>query len=126
MIYFLKDHFQNDPKKEFYLIEEEHTAKVRQEGRKPRPVPGCKAAHVISFYPDGDSVRLWSTVKDFLEGKEVDAADEYTVDDENVDFNVESEPVWSESIENTELFNLIEIIHLLQYVRHPIVWNCFT
>ena len=50
MVAFLQDHFKTDTKKEYHIIEEELTAQLRKEGREERVIPGCKSAHVISFF----------------------------------------------------------------------------
>ena len=112
MTLFLKNHFKNDSQKEYHLVEEELTAKLRQQGREERPVHGCKKAHIISFYPDGDTIKLWGTMKDCLEENEAEIDVEVEVDveaDDEIDFDMELEHVWSESTNEKELFDLIEV-----------------
>ena len=109
---FLDEHFKDDPSKEYVIIDEEETAELRKKGREERKVNGCKGSHVMSFFPDGTSIKIWKTLKDFMQGTEADSYD--TVDggdtvegDEDVDDT--EEVVWCESIETTDMYNLIDV-----------------
>ena len=86
MTEFLKEHFKNDKSKVYNLITEEMTASIREEVREEREVKGCKVAHVLSFFPDGYTVKLWASGRDFMTGDEVDKNTiEEDIEDEIVD-----------------------------------------
>ena len=125
MTSFLKNRFQNDPKKEHHLIEDKKAANLRKKGREERFVSGCSSAYVISIFPDGKTVKTWKTIKDFIQENEDDdidddnagdnagnnadnACDNTGVDeDEDVDFGIGD--VWTECVEDAELFGLIDV-----------------
>ena len=64
MVEYLKEKFAADKTKEYHHIDEKITAEQRIAGREEREIKGCKAAHVITFSPDGVSVNLWKTIRD--------------------------------------------------------------
>ena len=107
---FLREHFKDDSSKEYVLIEEEETSKVRERGREERKVRGCKAAHVMSFFSD-ENIKIWTTVKDFMiNNPEVDVTlqdDDDDVIDEQVDESTEQ--VWKECVESMDMYDLIEV-----------------
>ena len=109
MVEYLSKRFEDDDSKEYHLIDEKSTAELRKAGREERAVPGCKAAHVISFFPDGQSVHTWKTIKEFLEtSDEVTSAvveDVEDVDDEET----LQEITYVETIEHEDRFHLIEL-----------------
>ena len=105
MTNFLKTHFKDEvskKQKEYILIKEEYTAEIRKKGRAERPCPGCRDSHVLSFYPDGTSVKMWHTIKDYMSDGPADNIPE-SPDEE------EEEVDWIESIESMDKFNLIEV-----------------
>ena len=79
MVNFLKSHFQNDINKEYLFIDDEVLAKIRLFERMGRPVPGCRAARVLSFFPNGD-VKMSSTIKDFMNSDDAISDDIVSVD----------------------------------------------
>ena len=89
------------------MIAEEDHASDRKAGREERPIPGCTKAHIISFFPDGNSVMKWSNIRDFM--KDVD---KIHVNDEIIDDNEDDEPeevTWNENVDDQDKFDLIDI-----------------
>ena len=103
MVSFLANSFQVDPKKEYYYMPEEVTAKLRREGREDHPIVGCKKAHVITFHPDGETINKWTSIKDYLVGGEItDELD--SNDNDNGDDGEEFEDEnWTESNEDLDV-----------------------
>ena len=111
---FLTDHFKDDAQKEYILIDEKDTAEMRKKGRESRPSPGCRDSHVISFFPDGKSVKMWRTIKDFMNDEEMEMED---VVEEEVEEEVELE--WTESIESMDRFELIDVGSFIAIKAEP-------
>ena len=92
MIAYLQAVFENT-NKYYHFINDVSNAEIRASGaREERPIPGCRAAHILSFHPDG-SVRKVRFLKDmdsiFKENEMVDEEEEIVDDDgENEPFLV--------------------------------------
>ena len=99
---FLANHFSNDERKEYILIDPNFTAEMRRKGRDARQCPGCRSCHVMSFFSDG-SVKMWKTIKDFMEDQETEVSETMVGEEEQQQFD------WVESIESLDSFELIEI-----------------
>ena len=59
--WFLLKYFEKDidsSSKRYNLIWDNCTVNTRKLGRESRPVPGCRAPHVLSFQ-EGDKFRVW-------------------------------------------------------------------
>ena len=102
-----------DDTKEYYLVDEEATALARAISRAESRIVGCKAAHVISFFPDGVSIKKWPTIKHFMDDnsdddqflEDVDVDDDYE-EVENEEF--EEEVTWTDCVDYDDKFSLIE------------------
>ena len=99
---FLKLHFKDDIRKEYFSIDEDETAEMRKKERESRPCPGCRASHVMSFFPDGESVKMWKTIKDFMNDVEMEEG-------EDVEMEEEVQLDWIESIDSMDRFKLIDV-----------------
>ena len=86
-----------------FLIDDDETAKIRVIGWKRRRVLGCKNSHVISFFPDGHSIKKWLTIKYFMEADESDGDGEADVEEEE-----EEEVTWVDAVEADDKYALIE------------------
>jgi len=101
---WLGKHFEKDDKKEYNLIDPEEMANLRRAGRDERKIPGCRDSHILSFFPDGETVKKWKTIKDFSD----DEDDNVQFEQEVVGKEVEDEAEEEQDIE----YDLIESIEI--------------
>ena len=112
MYQWLVKYFEGDTRKEYNLLDAEELAGIRKAGRDEREVPGCRASHVMSFFPDGETIKKWRTIKDFseLEDDAVDFQMEVVADDGEgkMEDDQEIEYDWIESIEIKDRFKEVK------------------
>ena len=86
------------------MVDQDVTAKCRSSGREENPIVGCKAAHVISFHPDGRTQK-WANVKSFMEDTEC----EQIVDEiGEVEDELMEDMTWVDSVDYDDKFSVIE------------------
>ena len=120
MYFFLSDHFRDDTSKEYYVIDQETTATQRKKGREEQVINGCKAAHCISFHPDGSYIK-WATVKDFLERDQMEGQISNLEEEDEPEVE-EPEVTWDGSIEINDKFSIIDeqsFVAIRAESRHP-------
>ena len=115
MYSYLQRFFASDDSKEYHLLSNEENAKIRSYGREERVVEGCKSAHVMSFFADGEMVKKWTSVKSFIDelnGSPTALVEEHDDSEEDLDYAECGEmvdQVWEGSVELMDLYGLIDI-----------------
>lgn len=121
-ILFLKKN-NNDEKKEYYLVSDEENAEIRKESREEIVIRGCMKAHVISFRSNGD-IKMWKTISDFIGGETVNDENEEFEDDGRDDGDNDGE-VYTPSIDDEAVFELIEVDSFVAIRSHPLNLELF-